>query len=96
MRDLPDRFRVVSSLGLLRIYSPFLHCYQWFLNSSDNMCVSGAAHKNGCFNQLLTCKVRLQPPALAPGTSMTDISERVRVEEQQVFLMTLLSLPKAE
>lgn len=62
---------------------------------SDNMCMSGAGHKNGCFNQLLTCKVKLQPPALAPGISMTDISERVRGAEQQVFPMTLLSLPKA-
>lgn len=77
VRDLSDRFRVVSGLGLLRICS-VLHCYQWFLISSDNMCVSGAGHKNDCFNQLLTCKVRLQPPALAPGTSVTDICQRVR------------------
>lgn len=91
MHDLSDRFRVVSGLGLVRIPSAFPHCYQWFLISFDNMCVSGAGHKNGCFNQLFTCKVRLQPPALAPGMSIIDKSEKVGGETALLMALFVIS-----
>lgn len=76
VRDLSDRFEVVSSLRILGIQSAFSHCYQGFLMSSDIVCMSEVGHKNDSFNQLLARKVRLQPPALAPGTPVPDISER--------------------
>ena len=66
MRDLSDRFRVVSVLGFLRIHSAFSHYYQWFPVSPDNMCMSEADHKTGCLISLWHA-VRLQPPALASG-----------------------------
>ena len=61
MRDLSDRFRVVSVLGFLRIHSTFSHYYQWFPVSPDNMCMSEADHKNWLFNQLLACNQATAP-----------------------------------
>lgn len=58
------------------------------------MCVSEAGHKNGCFNQLLTCKVSLQPPALAPEIPMTDISERGGRRDSVLLMALFVASPQ--